>query len=67
MLTPTQFEICFACGDDGYTLARSLGLNPDVAMQGVGHAAGRGNMHPSSEDQERLALLRVHAEFLVSI
>lgn len=59
---PRYFEICFACGDDGFTLARSLGLDlkkvaalPDIS-QGV-HM----NRHPPAEDAERVRLVRKHA------
>ena len=57
-----QFEICFACGDDGFTLARSLGLDldkvaalPDL-LQGVDM-----NRHPQAEDAERVRIVREHA------
>ena len=59
-----QFEICFGCGDDGFTLARSLGLDPATAMRGISPKV-RINRHLDGEDAARIELLRRYADRLV--
>ena len=61
-LPVAQFEICFACGDDGFTLARSLGLDPDKVASLPGFSTAiRLNMHPQAEDVDRVQIAREHA------
>jgi hypothetical protein len=60
---PRYIEICFACGDDIWTLARSMQLNMSKVSHilGSGYGASRAaNSHPESENKKRLEFLRAH-------
>ena len=61
-LNPRYFEICFGCGDDGFTLARSLGLDlRKVAQLPAGWQSVHRNAHPAEEGAERVQTVREHA------
>ena len=69
---PRYVEVCFACGDDLFTLARALRLNLTLVQQVHAHAKreeARSNgsrlrtarhTHPVREDEQRAAFLREH-------
>ena len=55
------FELCFGCGDDMHTLARSLGVNMSRLPVAMPWEPVHEHAHPVSENARREDLLRMYA------